>query len=377
MKMKYNEFFYKLAFVLYIFFVYSNRTIEYISFTSIISYLIIAGAGNILLIKAIKSNRLTRLDAILLLIFFAGSLTKIILFGNLVEGKTLFLLTSNLGIAKYLHSNINDRKLMKNVAIFLCVILLIYVQSMVSGQNAKLLFDAYSKNHIYVNVLFAISLLLLILNHSNYRPYINISLAILGMAVAVWTQSRSGIIAAIVMLVLFSAYSLKYMKFKFRLVYILALTIFCTQILKNGQIIDSALEVFYRKSFSGDVRFSMVDYYIDNLNLISFLAGSKNDSLFNSFGIFNLHNSFLSIHANMGLYGIVLMLIYGVTLIKAYLKNNVIFVVLIAIFLRAWSDTILMYYFDFVILFAVIDVNMKVRKKHPPGCERYKMKELR
>lgn len=360
MIIKYNEFYSRFAFVLYIFFIYSNRAIEYVSFTNVISYLIIAGAGNALLFKAIKSNKLTRLDATFLLIFLAGSLTKIIVFGNIAEGKTFFLLTSNLGIAKYLQENINDEQLKKKMTIFLYIILLIYIRPMIFGHNSKLIFDNYSKNHIYVNVLFTISLILLFINHSEYRPHTNISLAILGFVIAIWTQSRSGIIAAMTMLFLLYMYGLKYMKRKFRLLYVLVLIIFCSQIINNEQIIDSALAVFYRKNFSGDVRFSMVNYYIRNLDLVSFLAGLRMESLFNYFGIYNIHNSFISIHANMGVYGIVLILIYLVTLIKAFFRNKVIFVVVLTILLRAWSDTILMYYFDFIILFSVMEINKRV-----------------
>jgi hypothetical protein len=329
------------------------------SFTSIFSYLIIALCGNLIVIVYFISKRIYKVEVALMLIFLAGIITKIFVTGDLASGKTLLLLTSNLGLAMSLS---RVKRFKAPIYLTLLFVLTFYISYMVTGIDAKLIHHQVSKNHISVNIVFACSLLLIFLNYKKKRPYLNILISLIGLIIGIWTQGRGGIIALGAMFALISIDSLKHMKKSHAILYVGLIFASFIGVFADFERRQLLLSVFYRKEFLSDVRFNIIDLYFENMDFMSFLSGMDLKNIFDVYMVENIHNSFLSIHANLGLYGLLLITAYIITLFKAYKRDKILFIVFLSIMLRAWSDTILMYYFDFILYYIMIEVFKKPLK---------------
>lgn len=354
-KLIFNNY-HKALFAFYIIFVFTNRVFEYTSFTNVISYIIIAGCGNLIFFSRFDKNKINKIQLIVLLILFAGVLTKVLVLGDLTNGKTLFLITSNLGLALILTEEIKFKKVIYAV---LSSIYIYYTYFMISGQNVKLIQEHFSKNHINVNVIFIASLLLIIINKEKKKPYINILIASLTFMISVWSRGRGGIISSGILLILIVIDAFKYLSLKYKIFIYTFILIGFYYIATNLGIFELYFDVFYRKEFITDVRFSILSSYLNDLNFSSFIMGTDLSSYYGEFMVENIHNSYLSILANFGIYGAILIIIYLVTLIKIYKKDRILFTVLCTILFRAWSDTILIYYFDFIIYYIMIQAFKK------------------
>ncbi|HHX70282.1 MAG TPA: hypothetical protein GX708_19800, partial [Gallicola sp.] len=217
------------------------------------SYIILAGCGNLILLSVIVKKRVHKIQALVLLTIFAGVITKILFTGDLTSGKSLFLITSNLGLALVLNQEMRFKRILYA---FLSFIFIYYSYFMINGTNVKLVQDQMSKNHININIIFAVALLLIIVNKNRKRPYINIILSTLAFVISVWSQGRGGIIATGILVVFILLDSFKDLSVKFKMLISTIVLMVLLYAIKNNMLFDSYFEVFYRKEFTTDIRFS-------------------------------------------------------------------------------------------------------------------------
>lgn len=339
--------------VFYIFFSFTNRLFNYIDSTNYISYIILAGCGNIILFYYLINNKVSKIELLLILICISASILKVLITGDIVNGKTLFLMSTNIGIAMQL---IRSKKFDKYISAICVLVFIFYSFYMLTGTNAKLVHENMSKNHISVNVIFATSLLLIIVNKNTLKVYLNIIISFIALLFAIWSTGRGGIISIGIMFILISLLSYKYLKKVYKIIIIGGFILVGIRILMNENIRIMLFSVFYKKSFFSDIRFIMIQSYLDKLNIFNLFKGLNITQILQNNMLENIHNSYFSIHTNYGLFGLIIIFIYGIALLKSLKYNKIYFILLLTILLRAWSDTILIYYFDFIIYYMIIDV---------------------
>ncbi len=237
----------------------------------------------------------------------------------------------------------------KVIKVFMAFILIVFSWDMVHGISPDLIMNHVSRNYISVVIL-----LTLILYYSQVEfknKEVSLVPAVVGFALAVYGQSRSGILS-IGFLVLGILYY-KYRKIvKIKLIAYTGVLIAVIAIVSNVR----RILVFFTNAFTQfaqnglvSIRTVMWANYLDlikgNVFYLFFGASlnANNYQFYNSrFGI-NLHNTFMSLHEYYGL-------IMFVTVIWTFIKTFLLFkqerkyiqmILLIALMMRSFSDNML------------------------------------
>ena len=346
---------------IYIFFVFYNRVFELIDFTSLYSYAILTIPGLVIFIYLFLNKKLNAFDLSLTLVILFGTIINVISNFDLSLFRTILLLIGNLSIAKWIFIN---KKNDKTIVLILTPIILYYLFLVFSGSNVKLVNDITSKNHIWINTILCIGLMIFVFSRSfkshKYFDHLLLILTVSSFLISVWTQSRASIIAAILFLLLNIIYLYFYKKRRIMVLFFVLIPIIIT-FLFNLINLNDIFGVFYRKDFFSDVRYEIFEIYIQKIDFLSIFSGVNLDSIFPVIDLYNIHNSYIEIHSEFGFIGIYIFLIYLFSLFKLFRKNFIYFSILLAILIRAWSDTFLFYYFDFII-FILIFTGLDRRK---------------
>jgi len=103
----------------------------------------------------------------------------------------------------------------------------------------------------------------------------------------------------------------------------------------------------YDRIAGGDVRYDVIDLYLSNMSFKEILLGKPFDDLFwyvriGNKAIYsdNLHNSYLLLHAKIGILTIPFFAIIFLTLLKLFKKDSLILFLFLAVLARAFSDTV-------------------------------------
>jgi hypothetical protein len=219
-----------------------------------------------------------------------------------------------------------------------------------------------STNGVSIAILSACIPLYIILRREGKK--IDLKPAIIALVISIWGLGRSGIISSIVLLV-----GLIFIKMRSKKVFLLSMIIIfiiaykyqdaILDNLMNYPLIGKTIEANVQKWREGTAnpRFTFWANYYENLDISRLLfgvnviedpwiEGAKND--------FNYHNSFINLHIQTGVMGLITMVIILFSLFKYYRTNIVFFILAASYILRASTDLFIFFSrFDFILFFFI------------------------
>ena len=181
--------------------------------------------------------------------------------------------------------------------------------------------------------------------------------------ISLLSVGTSGIISSAIFLIgsLFSSKKRNLMIWMF----ILTILIFNFNLenLLNSIDKELILKFSFERISGNDVRYEIIKQYLEKLDFIKFITGTPLNQLnwqaynppFAPSSSTNLHNSYLLMHAKMGLFSLFYLVIILLSLIKLLKKDFLLFSIFLAILLRSFSDTIAFShgYYDWSVLLLI------------------------
>ena len=236
-----------------------------------------------------------------------------------------------------------------------------YFIFILTGTPALALTDGLSTNGISTAMLVACISLYIILRMENKK--IDLIPGLLTLAISIWGIGVSGIISSFVLLLglLFVR-----LRSKPKYIFIVLICLFVTYLffdvlftfVTNHWFFPNAIENFSSKMAVGNsARWPMWTNYFNNLDILRLISGvnvveapwpegAAND--------YNYHNSFLHLHAQTGLVGLLTMVLIILAVFKYYRINKVFFILLLAFILRSSTDFFVFFNrFDFIYYFFI------------------------
>lgn len=262
----------------------------------------------------------------------------------------IFLFLSHIGIAIAILKWELSKKICK---VIFAVYTLFFSYFIFTGTYPGLVFPNASKNSI--NHIFLMVTILLIISYikkGDKPPYIPIFIS---LAISIWTMGRTGIISNIILLqIVFFYVCRKYNDFKLIFVppaLLLAVLVFFNVANYNVNEISSDI----KSTIEEEPRFEIMSNYIKDMDAVSFILGSDYKDNTQYFHSGNMHNSFIDGHIRMGITAIIMYLLFFVALFISILNSKVDFIIVLAIMVRIFSDTIMFFgRYDFILFFMVI-----------------------
>ena len=109
----------------------------------------------------------------------------------------------------------------------------------------------------------------------------------------------------------------------------------------------------YEELTQANTRYYIWNEYIDSMDVMRTLAGINLSESF--YGFNNYHNSFVLLHARLGLFSFVIALMFLFSIIRGFKVNRILASCLFVLLLRSYSDTTILAgsVFDFVIFYLI------------------------
>lgn len=264
---------------------------------------------------------------------------------------------------------INKRIYLKPLCIvYYLIALYVVCRVMVFGTDPDEVFTYASRNMIStIAIMYAVLIYLLLFLNNNKIIFLPALLAFLLSAIAI---GRSGIICSLLLVVGVIFYKYKYADRKQKKWYIGGIFLVAGGIVYffynmfSGEELEfiSRLQVY---GLNDPTRAELLDRYIENLDFYNFLRGYDimNDFIYNSWNN-NPHNSWIYLHYNLGIWGVVLALLIFISGLKFFFKKYYFIVLLLGVvILRSATDSILFFTsYDFIIYsFIILAFTMKSR----------------
>lgn len=258
-----------------------------------------------------------------------------------------FLLTAPL-LAKFV---INSKFNMPILYITYSIILCIFIKACIEGVLNDFL--KVSRNYVSAYMLFNSSLLALIVYRQKHRimfiPFL------LTFIVSLISIGRSGIVCSIILLLFVIMIKLNHVASKMYKIFIyvvVAIMFIATiPIIRDFFETSQYLERLRERGLVDDIRSDMRQEYLSNINFETFVAGAdytKMSAMKEFDG--NSHNSYIRMHGQLGIFAIILwgLILYS---LKCHVrwKEYIYVCIPLVLLLRAWTDEILLYYYDFLI----------------------------
>lgn len=309
-------------------------------------------------IGVICSKKNMKFFFLMLLLIFSGLIVHLV---TKTSSYTIALrIIADFGIAVSLIKN-RDHAFIKNALSSICLITCLYYFYLFSAGVVSKVYllemgYKYSKNHVSTYSTYAL-LLFSILNSVD-KPKKKrwlLLMIVLNIFIAIWANTRSGIISAFVGLFLFVILTLvKKDKLRKSLtVAILCIGLICiifdTQLLSIVKKYFEQFAVFSVKGFEDSARQSIITSYIKGTNLMNFIFGG-NESWVGVNDVFTVHNSYLMLHIRFGLASFVLIFYLLQTVFRLIGKKELytIGITLFVVLLRAVTDSIMLSNFDYI-----------------------------
>jgi len=299
---------------------------------------------------------------------FVGLLVTSLLISSFIVGRTgrsvylpTFFIISNFGIALIL---IRGYVYSWGGYIVFYGLAVYFLMLMLAGVDLTLTMG--STNIISIAILIACISLYIILSRENKK--IDLKPALFTLAISIWGLGRSGIISSFVLLL-----GLIYAKIRANRKYFYVMIIFLIIFLLSAywffdylykfvmdcsflrKAIDFNVQRYTRNA--SDPRFNYWTYYFNNLNLSRLIFGVNAaevpwpDGEINEY---NFHNSFIHLHLQTGLMGLVTMVLILFALFKYYRTHKLFFFLLLSFVLRSTTDLFIFFSrFDFILFFFI------------------------
>jgi hypothetical protein len=224
-----------------------------------------------------------------------------------------------------------------------------------------------SSNNISVIMLISCISLYIILDFENRE--IDLIPAILTLIISIWGIGRGGIISSFILF-----FGLLFIKFKNKAIYLyllfLTLIMLCVVIyiysdflieyaINNNYLSNAAFRFIERgDEFSeSSARSDMWQNYFNNLDLQRLFFGANVEKDPWDSGVensFNYHNSFINLHLQTGLVGLITIFFLFTALVNYYKKNKLLFLLLLVLITRSLTDTMIFFgRYDFIPFFFI------------------------
>lgn len=264
---------------------------------------------------------------------------------------SIFYLVANLCLLYYIvHATFSVRILYRSFYLFAFVFFIFAIKS----NNADNLFSDVSRN--FVSVFFLVYICLIYIICLKQRENIIVFPAIISLLFAFWAVGRSGIICVsilfsylIICIIRKQAKLMQYLIVAF----LLSMTI-CVICYLDIESLSLESEVVYRfvnQGIESSERDELKWRYLSSMNLHTLLLGYDYtlDPLFMFFRG-NPHNSYIRFHYSVGFLFFIFIGFVMVILFRLWNNNRFLFIMLVVLLLRGWTDIIFfMDKFDFVI----------------------------
>lgn len=220
-----------------------------------------------------------------------------------------------------------------------------------------------SRNMLSVIMIFCTSLIFISNDVANLSPYY----VIINSIICIWAAGRSGIVASFIILLGFlwihySKHRRKILKTVFLVIIVISSINFLVPEVRDSVVsnYNSSINYFKLKGFESDERNLLRQQYVEEIkeNPVSLFLGvnKKKNAYFSLFG-YNLHNSYLDLHSNYGLLGVLIIFVGLIVVFRNLYRSKDYFKILLltSLLLRIYTDTIafrgifevLIYYFIF------------------------------
>lgn len=236
------------------------------------------------------------------------------------------------------------------------IITLSFLSFFIKGIDPNEVFNGTSRNIISVVMLMNVALISLI-EYKNGKQ-LSIWPSFIGMLFSIWAIGRSGIACSIILFLVVIYYrywdASSWKRFLSFLKYIFVIGIIFLLIIIEFNI--DFLNLFLRFEIQGfvygdDGRAEIMEAYLSNIDLFSFLFGYDylNDPFIMKWG--NLHNSFLSLHSIMGI-GVFIFIVYVAYSFTFLFKTaRPLFYIFLILLVRIFFDAVCFNgLYDFIIL---------------------------
>lgn len=304
------------------------------------------------------------------LIVFTGLLMEILVTNTFIGINSFPLLFAHVGLALFLlRRKLNPTII--SVIFWLCIGYFIFAA--LSGANPNLTLVSRSANHISTIMIFLTILLYISYLKASKQP--GMLPALMTFLICLWAPGLSGFIATLILLMGVFLF-VKKKKLDYVLLGVAILGVFL-----NFQYITENLS-FHRKSFNfrqlkrinlledsqylyEEPRYLITQLYFENLNLRTLFLGFDWPMQYYFYPDGNVHNSFLELHFRIGIFSIFIFIITIFVLFKAIKTNKFYFVLLIAILIRATTDTIILPngLFDFIFYYLLTFILCEGKKR--------------
>lgn len=245
---------------------------------------------------------------------------------------------------------------------FFIIYVLYFGANMLTGRSPDKVFIGFSRNNIPVTLL--IQSVLLYVSMVENKKKIRLYPAITVLLFSIWTIGRSGIFTSLLMLILIILYiQFKSEKRNLRIIYISFLILILYSVISvffYDELIEPALARLFRLGITDSHRGSIIVEYLNQCKTSFyslFLGVNINQNSIFSIYNYNLHNSYLRLHAYHGLLGFTMIFVFGLRTITKLLiqKYYLFFILLLILFIRGTTDIVafhgpfdpLIYYFIF------------------------------
>lgn len=245
-------------------------------------------------------------------------------------GITLILLNFNLNIVFF-----------KRFYILLC---LFFIGNIILGKSVNQVILGVSRNNVSVIILLVLGIYYVLCYEQDFN--IEIFPSILALIITVWAIGRGGIISISIITISILFFRFKNKAIKIRNPLIVTFIICISLVLINNYLYDTLIKTMienFNKFGLESSRTIIWSQYIEEIFRSSknFFLGAplKNNSLF-AFYNFNLHNSFLNLHAK---YGLIIMMSMILLIINSFFyfirKRDIFYILLIVVLLfRSMTD---------------------------------------
>jgi len=302
--------------------------------------------GSFLFINEIISFPIPKIASGYTAIMFVG--WGFVLYNNdISQGFAFFpIIFSSVGIALWIYRTSNIyKRLHLSLSLFLIIFIVSYVLIIFYLQLNIVDYTRASRNHVSVAVL-ALSCYYCIVRRQN-NISINLTVPLFVLIASFISVGTAGIISALIFL---SGFIFGKDKWAVIVVILIVLaSVYFTKIIDLSYVVDKNLvsKFTFERITGGDTRYTIIDIYFSNISVKEIIFGKPFDDLlwFTRVGKIaiwsdNVHNSYILLHAKIGILTVPFFAILFLTLLKLIKNDSIILFLFLAVLARAFSDTV-------------------------------------
>lgn len=309
--------------------------------------------------KVTKDNIVIYFLAIFLIIFFLTS-SIVVLRDERIFHVVLFIIF-NSGIALLL---LKEKIYNLGPYFIFYVLCLFFLKKIIAREDPLYTLEIISGNGISMMML--VSCISLYIVNISQKKEVDIYPAIFTFLICLWGAGRSGILASFFILI--GIFYVKYpLFFKFRYLIILLCGLFIPLIHYFEDVVlflsgysyfeGAALRYSVRSESGPDSRLEMWGNYFNNLDISRVIFGANvlTDPWPDAeLMAYNYHNSFIHLHLQTGLVGLVFILLIIFSFFELFRKNKILFILLVGFTLRAFTDAFIFFEsWDFIFYYLI------------------------